>query len=318
MKTLLQLVRREFGLFWQNKVRVVIFFVMSLVLAAVIGFVYQKGKVKQQTILVIDKDHSPSSARLIDMLDDHEILNIKETAFETTGLQQMLLDKNASAVIVIPYRFEEDILRGRKAEINTYLNTTNVLVTNVVGAAIQNCVAAMNAGIAINVLQKKGIPHSLAPERYEAFHYNTYLQYNRSSNYLLYLWPGLILGTFQQLLLLATAVGFSQEVSNNTFNKEGLFRYSRSAPTLFFVKIFPYVFMSLWILTGDYLIACHFKILPPSNPGLLLVSAILFLLGTCAMGTLFSLLFPLPLKASQTLMSFASTAPTLSGLTWKG
>jgi ABC-2 type transport system permease protein len=316
MKIMLRLIYREFGLFWQNKVLVILFFIMSLVLAAVLGFVYKKGKVTGLTILVIDKDHSPSSARLIDMLSEHQTLHIQNASFETVGIDRLLLEKKATAAVVIPYRFEESLLRDQDPEVNCYLNMSNTLKANLARAAIQQCTGTMNAGIQTAFLEEKGVPHSIAVQGYEAFHHNVFLQYNRAGNYFLFLWPGLILGTLQQLLLLATAVGFSQEYANNNFNKNELLKYTRSPVVLIVAKIFPYLCMSFWIIGGDYLLSVYFKMPPPSHPWVLLFSAILFVTGVCMLGTLFSIIFPAPLKTTQSLMSLASPALTISGLTW--
>src|ERR1700741_3983966 len=108
MKVLLLLIKREFDLFWKNKVLVMDFLIMSIVLASIVGFVYKKGKVTRQPIIVIDKDHSPSSAQFIDILSDNETVLVKEAAFETADLNQLRLDKKAVGVVVIPYRFEEN------------------------------------------------------------------------------------------------------------------------------------------------------------------------------------------------------------------
>ncbi|MES1218817.1 MAG: ABC transporter permease, partial [Bacteroidota bacterium] len=270
----------------------------------------------KQRILVVDKDHSPASANLIDKLSENQTLYVKEGEYETTNLLQLRLETKATAVVVIPYRFEEDILLGRKPEVNCYLNMSNTLKANLVRGAIQSCITAMNAGIQISTLEKKNIPASIAAQRFEAVHHNVFLEFNRSGNYLLFLWPGIIMGTLQQLLLIVTAIGFSQEVANKNFNKNGLLKHTRSASKLIFIKVFPFFFMSIWILGCDYLLSIYFGILPPVHPWALLTTALLFVLGACMMGTLFSIIFPLPLKTTQTLMTFASPALTLSGFTW--
>ena len=316
MKVLRQLIYREFGLFWNNKVLVMDFVIMSVVLAAVVGFVYKKGKLTRQTIVVIDKDHSPSSARFIDILSDNETVLVKEAAFETVGVDQLRQDKKAAAVVVIPYRFEENILLARRPEVNCYLNQSSNLKGNLVRAAIQLCVNTMNVAVQATYLERKGIPYPIAAQQYESFHHNVFKQYDRTGNYLLFLWPGLIMAILQQLLLIGTAVGFSQEFAGNTFNRNGVLGFTRSPYKLIFAKIFPYLFMSLLILGIDYLLSLYFKVTPPAHPWVLLLTAFLFVWCCCMLGTLLSIRSSLPLKATQTLMSIASPALTLVGFTW--
>ncbi|HTE10730.1 MAG TPA: ABC transporter permease [Chitinophagaceae bacterium] len=316
MKVLQQLIKREFGLFWKNKVLVMDFLFMSVVLAAVVGFVYKKGKLTRQPIIVVDKDHSPASARFIDILSENQTLLVKETAFESVELAQLRLDKKAVAVVVIPYRFEENILLGAKPEINCYFNQSNNLKGNQVRAAIQLCTNSMNVATQTNYLERKGIPYPVAIQQYEAVHHNVFKQFDRTGNYLLFLWPGLIMSVLEQLLLIGTAVGFSQEFAGNHFNRNGLLGFTRSPYKLILVKIFPYLLMSLCILGIDYMLSRYFKIMPPAHPWTLLLVAILFVLSCCMLGTLLSIRSPLPLKATQTLMSIASPALTLCGFTW--
>jgi ABC-2 type transport system permease protein len=292
------------------------FLIMSIVLASILGFVYKKGKVTRQTIIVIDKDHSPSSARFIDILSDNETLQVKEERFETVGLTQLRQDKKAVAVVVIPYRFEENILLTKKPEINCYFNQSQNLKANKVRAAIQLCTNTLNVATQTTYLEKKGAPYPTATQQYESFHHNVFLQYNRTGNYLLFLWPGFIMALLQQLLLIGTAVGFSQEYSGNTFNRNGLLGFTRSPYKLIFAKIFPYLSISFWILWIDYLLSLYFKVTPPTHPWALFLVSFLFVWSCCMMGTLLSIKNPLPIKATQTLMSIASPALTLSGFTW--
>jgi ABC-2 type transport system permease protein len=316
MKQLSQLIQREFSLFWQNKVFVVAFLVMPLVLATVLGFVYYDGKVTRLPVLVVDEDHSPTSATFMDMLAENNTLHVTTVRRATTDLGQLMLEKRVAAIVVIPFRFEADILTKRVPEVNCYLNMGNTLSAGAAGNAIQSSTATLNVGILLKTLGKKGIPLSLAPQQYEAFHHNVFQQYNPAGNYLYFLWPGLIFSILHQLLLLATAAGFAQEFANKTFNSTGLLRYSHSAIELIFVKIFPFLAMSLLTVCAYFLLSLLFRIPPPAHPEVLFIAALLLAIGTCMLGTFFSIASPLPLKASQTVMTIGSPAFSLSGFSW--
>jgi len=316
MKNLLFLIQREFGLFWANKVFVAAFLVMPLVLSFVLGMVYIDGKVSQLPIVIVDKDDTPTSARFCDMLADNYSLNVVQTTYETVNLHQELLNTRAVAIVVVPYRFEAGILTGKDPEINCYLNMANTLTAGAAGGAITTCAGTFNAGILMNTLQKKGVPPGLASQQYEAFRHNVFLQYNRTGNYLSFLWPGLIFSILHQLLLLAMAVSFSQEFVSGNFSKQGLLAKSSSPVVLIFVKIFPYLIMSLFTLTSYYLLSAYFRIPPPQHPFVLFISQLLFLLSTYLLGCFYSIANPIPVKATQLLMSIASPAFTLSGFSW--
>ncbi|GLU55177.1 ABC transporter permease [Dyadobacter frigoris] len=316
MKNILFLLRREFGLFWSNKIFVFAFLIMPPIIASIFGLVYRQGRIKNQAIVIVDKDNSPTSNRFRDMMQDHPVLNIIDIKYETIDLEQTLLDERAIAVVVIPYRFEANILTQRNPEVNVYLNQSNSITSGAVNQAVNACAGAMNAGILATSLQKKGIPPASAIQQYESFKHNVFLQYNRAGNYLYFLWPGLIFSTLQQLLLLAMAVSFSREFAANCFTKAGILGYSQSPVILLMVKVLPYLVLSCFTFANYYLLSIHFQIPLPEEPGLLFLSQVLLVLGTCLLGTLYSIMIPIPLKASQMLLSVATPAFTVSGFSW--
>jgi ABC-2 type transport system permease protein len=310
------LLARELHLFWNNKVFVIAFLVMPFVMAFVLGNLYSKGKVTDLPVVVVDNDQTPSSDRFCEMLRDHPSLKIVHMSYELGNVQQMMLDFRAVAVIVIPSRFEANLLTQKIPEINCYLSMSNTLTAGAAGSAVSVCAGTMNAGILISSYQKKGMPASIAARQYEAFKHNVFYRYNPSGNYLYYLWPGLIFSIIQQLLLLALGVSFSREFEMGTFNRQGLLGYSRSPLLLIIVKVYPYIILAMLNIGVYFLLSIYFKVPFPSHPAILLVSQVLLVAGASLLGVLYSIIFPLPLKASQLLMSIASPAFTISGFTW--
>jgi len=300
MQHLIYLIKREFDYFWSNKVFVFAFLCLPLLLALVLGFVYKKGRINDQPIILVDLDGSPWSGRLSDMLEDSPVLKVVVVKHEMVDLHQHLLDYRAVAVVVIPHRFEANLLHQLRPEVNCYLNMANTLTSGAVGGAVSQCIATLNGGI----LKQETIRH------------NVFYQYNSSGNYLYFLWPGLIFSVLQQLLLLALAVSFSREVEQQYFNLEGLLKYSQSAFMLILVKIIPYVLLSFITMGVYFLLSGYFRIPLPRYPGLFLLSQLLMVLGTCFLGVFYSIIYPMSLKASQLLMSIASPAFTISGFTW--
>jgi len=315
MKNFVILLKREFAIFYSNKIFLMAFLLLPLVLSLVNGFVYRKGRVTDQPVIVVDKDNSPSSNKLIQSFQDNVILHVISVSHETVDLHQALLDNRAIAVIIIPYRFEADLFQQRKPEVNCYLNMTNTITSGAVSGAVNLCVSSMNADLLTNSIQKKGLSRDTA-WKLMAFKTNTFFYNNASGNYLYFLWPGLIFATLHQLLLLALAVSFSGEKEAGTFSMSGLFGYSQSPLILILVKIIPYVLISVFTLGVYFLLSIFFRVPFPEHPFLLFSSQILMILGACFLSVLYSLIYPIPLKASQLLMSIATPAFTLSGFTW--
>jgi ABC-2 type transport system permease protein len=316
MRNIRYLLGREFSSFWSNKIFVFAFLALPVLLTVVLGFVYREGKVTHLPVIIVDKDQTPLSIRLRDILEDNSTLKVVNTKYESVNLQDALLKERAVAVIVIPYRFEADVLNGRRPEVNCYLNVANTLTSSAAGNAISLCAATLNAGIATATLQRKAVPASLALQQYQTFRNNIFYKYNPSGNYLYFLWPGLIFSILHQVILMVMAVSFSREFADNHFNAQGLLSYNHSAFVLILVKTLPYLIMSFITVLCYYLLSIYFRVPVATKPEVLFLSQFLLILSTCFLGTFYSIVYPFPLKATQLLISIASPAFTISGFTW--
>ena len=125
MKTFFQLIKREFRLFWGNSVLRLLFIGAPVAYGILFGFVYEKGKVTDLNILVVDEDQSPLSSQLTDMLDDSEVLNVIEVQ-PGRDLQKDLIAYDGQAIITIPARFEADVLQSRTPEVNVDINLASI------------------------------------------------------------------------------------------------------------------------------------------------------------------------------------------------
>ncbi|MGE9617002.1 MAG: ABC transporter permease [Solitalea-like symbiont of Acarus siro] len=114
MKIYLELLIRELKLFSRNTTVIMIFFLAPIIYGVLFGFVYKKGKVTDLPILVIDKDNSPLSNRLLDMLNDNETLIVKKVLAETSNLKQEIIDNGFDAIVIIPERVQASILQRKK------------------------------------------------------------------------------------------------------------------------------------------------------------------------------------------------------------
>jgi ABC-2 type transport system permease protein len=72
------LIKREFSLFYQNKVLLILFLGAPVLYGVLIGSVYQKGKVTDLPIVVVDEDQSPLSRQLIDMFNENEVIYVSD------------------------------------------------------------------------------------------------------------------------------------------------------------------------------------------------------------------------------------------------
>ncbi len=316
MKTFIQLVKREFKLFWGNSVLRLLFIGAPVLYGILFGFVYQKGKVTDLNIIVVDKDNTPLSNRLIDMLNDNEVLQVIEVKPDNIGLKKDMIMYDGQAVVTIPERFEADVLQNRSPEVNININLANILTANYASRSIQVVLGTLNAGMEMEALQKRGTPTYATVDKFEAFKTNYVRMYNSSSNYMSFLWPGMLATIVQQVLLLALALSFAQEYERHTFTSE-LLAQTRSPLKAILVKCAPYWLMIIPIWLFFLALQQYFRIpLEPQQLWANLLLAAFFVASASFMGILVSVLIPNQLKATEILMVVATPSFVVSGFTW--
>jgi ABC-2 type transport system permease protein len=314
MKGFLHLLLREFKLFWNNSVLRLLFFGAPILYGVLLGYVYQKGKVTDLPILVVDEDQSAMSRKIIDMIADNEILSIAAVLPNTQNIESRMVDEEAVCIVMIPRSFERNLLTKQNPEITTVVNTANVLTANYASTAVQVVLGTYKAGVQMETLRKMGTPESLLMSQYEPFKTTFIKKFNRSTNYLYFLWPGVVITVLQQVMLLGLALSFASEFEKGTFG--ALLQKSKNIFVLIAVKVLPYVLMSLlvWLLYGAF--AWWFKMPFFHNLGILTLLALLFVLAVSFIGILVSILLPNQLKATEVLMVIATPAFMISGFTW--
>lgn len=313
MKNFLNLLGREFRLFWSNNVLRLLFIGAPILYGVMLGYVYKKGKVTDLPIIVVDEDMSSLSHKAIEMFQDNEILDVVRIKPNSQNLQKEVIDYEAACVVKFPKNFEKDVLTRQNPEILTIVNTGNVLTANYASGAIQLSLGTLKAGTQMETLRKQGTPEALLSSSYEPFKTSFVKKFNRGTNYMYFLWPGVLATVLQQVLLLALALSFASEYENGTFaeltEKTSLF-------SMMAVKIIPYLIMSFGIWLLYWALTFWFRIPINENLGALTLIAGVFVLSVTFIGILVSIVIPNQLKATEVLMVVATPSFILSGFTW--
>jgi ABC-2 type transport system permease protein len=314
MKNFFSLLKREFQMFWQNKILRMLFIGAPLLYAVLLGYVYSKGKVTDLPIIVVDMDQSEMSAKAIEMFNDDEVISVAAILYDQNDLSKIMIDKEANSVVIIPKDFQKMVLTKRYPEITTIVNTANILTANYSSTAIQVCLGTLKAGVQMETLRKQGISERLLASQYEPFKTTFVKKYNRSSNYMYYLWPGVLSAVLQQVMLLALALSFASEFENGTFKI--LVDKSPSILKMISVKIIPYLIMSFGVWLLYWMFTFYFRIPFFENLLPLTFVAGVFVLSVSFIGILVSILIPSQLKATEILMVIATPSFILSGFSW--
>lgn len=315
MKSIFYLIKREFRLFLSNTTLLSVFFLAPIIYAFLIGFTYKEGKVTDIPIILVNQDNSPLSLQLQEMLEDNQSLKIIHYANEPIDLKDEVIRQDAAAVVMIPERFEAMMLQKKYPEVNVYINTANVLTANFASKALQLTLGTFSAGAEISALQKGGLPAEVAVTQYEPFKANYLTMFNTSSNYLVFMWPAMMAVVLQQVILLAMAVTFSEELKRKTFIEDFVERKTY-AVVVMAIKSLPVWVFSLFNIFIFFIFSKYLMIPVPEDFWNFMLLTGIFVLACTNLGVFFSILIPNSLKATQVLMVIASPAFIISGFTW--
>lgn len=314
MKNFLSLVKREFHLFFQNKVLLVLFLGAPIMYGVLIGAVYKKGTVTHIPIVVVDEDQTALSRQLINMFNENEVIYVASILNDNFNSHEEALRKEATVVVNIPKNFSSNINYSRPTELTMFVNTSNTVTSNYAMMAVNVCAATLKAGIQIKSLEKKGVPSYVASQQYEPFKTTIIKQNFRSGNYLYFMLPGVLLTVFQQVMMLGLALSFASEFEKGTFNE--LIEKSSNVFQLLFVKLTPYLLMSVLIYALYYAFSVIYRMPLHIDGFSFWGSSVLFLLAVGFLGILVSIAIPNQLKATEILMVIATPSFILSGFTW--
>ena len=217
MKNFINLLAREFRLFFNNTTILLVFFLAPVIYALFIGLTYQYGKVEKVPVLVSDEDRTPASAQLVEMLKDNHTIQVINNDIAPQSIKDEIIKKDAAAMIIIPENFEAQMMQGKYPEVNIYINTSNLLTANYATKAVQVVMGTYSAGAEMKALQKRGMSSEIAKTKYEPFKANYITLFNTTSNYLVFMWPAMMAVVLQQVILLAMALSFATEFNRSSF-----------------------------------------------------------------------------------------------------
>jgi len=314
LKKFTHLIKREFRLFFSNNVLRLLFIGAPILYGILIGAVYQKGKITDLPIIVVDQDQSLMSVKFIDMLEETESIQVVSVFPDLTNVKNKAIDEDASVIVNIPRGFTSGIQQNKLPEITIFVDASNTLTSNTALMAVNGVAMTIKAGIQIESQMKKGVPEYVATQNYEPFKTTIIKQSIRSGNYLYFMLPGVLLTVFQQILLLGLALTFASEYENRTF--EELVRKMPNPLGMLAVKIIPYMIMSVGILLLYWGFSKYYNMVIGGAFWAFTLSTFVFILAVCGIGVLVSIVLPNQLKATEVLMVVATPSFILSGFTW--
>ena len=208
MRTIFFLVRKEFLQIFRDRTTVFQIFmipvVQLLVLANAATF-----DVKQVAMLVVDEDRTTVSTGLVQRLEAGRQFTVVRYEGSDAGVDHALLDREVTAVLHIPRRFEEDLVRRRRAPVQLVLNAEEGATAGIVQSYANAILASYAAELDRTLPAARG--GASATGRVAPLDLRTQRWFNPTRNYKYWMVPALLVSLTTIIGLLLTAQNITRE-----------------------------------------------------------------------------------------------------------
>ena len=310
-----RLILREFRMFASSKVLMGVVILMPLLYTFLFGYIYEAARVTQIPAWISDRDQSSLSRAMVEAYKRHELIRVENTIGTIDDFKRESLKGNVFAYIIIPEDFEKNLKKNKQERILTFVEGSNLLITNTVAKVATEIAATYSAGAEIKRLNIGGVPPEYTLTAANPITSTVRILNNPTMNYKNFLIPGLIGAVIQQVTLLGVALAFSKEREEKLF--KDVLGITSSPLEVLISKTFFYGAMN-FIISGIALFitfkAFHIKF--AGAPMLLLLLLFVFITCLVALGVVVSVVCNTQLAATQALMVVAVPAFMLSGYTW--
>jgi len=279
---------------------------------------YVKETVREIPVAVVDLDHTALSRQYSRMADATEQVKTFCKSGSLDEAEQLFYAGKVDGIVLIPDKFEKDVLSGKQTNITVYCDAGHLLLYKQVFAANSYASGMLNAGIVVRNLMAKGKSMNQALVTREPLEVETYNLFNPSGGYGTFVVPSILLIVIQQTLVIGIGLLFGKnyEKRKNKHFIEMLSRLGRSVSIVVgksFSYVFVYLFTTLFLL-GFFYRWLHF---PDKNSFLEVYYLLIpFLFAVAFMAIAIGVLFR---KRVQPLLFIVFISPTvyfLSGASW--
>jgi ABC-2 type transport system permease protein len=244
VRTVFFLVRKEFLQIFRDRTTVFQIFmipvVQLLVLANAATF-----DVKQVAMLVVDQDRSTVSTGLVQRLEAGRQFEVIRYEGSDAGVDHALLDREVTAVLHIPRRFEEDLVRRRRAPVQLVLNAEEGATAGIV-QSYANAILTSYAAELDQTLPAARSGSSATP-RVSSLDLRTQRWFNPTRNYKHWMVPALMVSLTTIIGLLLTAQNITRE--NELGTLEQLNVTPMTKVQFIAAKLIPFWLLSLLIFS---------------------------------------------------------------------
>lgn len=307
--------RDEWGKIFRDRVILVILLIGPIFYTFFFASLYSHRALTDIPTLVYDEDQSQLSQEIIQALDVHQSIKIVGEVHSAQALQEAIDLGKARAGVVIPSNLEAQLKHGNVTPIITFVDGTNLMITNSVLKGANEVVATYSYGTSSKKMQQQGMQDEQISAALSNIPFSSRTLYNSTFDYEDFLVTGMAGTTLQQVIFMAVGMAIAREKEEQTW---GRFATWKNKPwNIAFVKMFPYWLVSLAnIFIVMTILTSIFKLSFRGSAWSVLLIAASFSFAVAAIGYVISLVAPNKIIALQVSMLVALPSFSLSGHSW--
>ena len=308
MNTIISIVRKEFLQIFRDPMMLRIIFLVPLIQLFILGYTITLD-VRNVGLVVRDEDRSELSRQLVEKIIHSRRFRIVGYEQSQTELKSYFEHSLASVSLAIPRGFEEDLLNGRKPELQVLLDGVDSNTSAVAMGYLQRIIATLEVKLPPASLLKLGSPAS------EQLRIDSRVRvwFNPNLESKFYILPGIVAFLLTMTTTILTGMGIVREREIGTL--EQLSVTPIRSYQLILGKTIPFAILGFVLfLMGLSVVSFWYGIHMAGSLLLLLFFAFIFLLTTLGVGLFVSTLASTQLEAVFITFFFIIFALLMSGL----
>lgn len=315
MKTISQIIIRE----WKRIFSIPNFYVVLLVIPPVIfffyGLIYQKQFAKELPMAVWDEDQSSVSRTLTDMMEQNENIHFTHTAFSNSEIEKLMKEGKIFGAVHFPKNMESDAKKNHQSNITLYTNGAYLVPAKMIYKGAAEIIIKGGLAVVLEKAEKQGMPAQTANALVQPIKLNSTILYNPDFNYKMYLTPGLITVGLQMALIVAAVLILNLEFKRNTI--DDLLEISHSSSQIVIGKMLAHLSVS-WILfvLVAFVVFPVYDLEKPGTDFNFFIIYTLMALACIGIGMMLSALSDNLLFVTDVALFFTSPAFVFSGFTF--
>jgi ABC-2 type transport system permease protein len=310
LSLMLRTTREEWRLIFQERAVLLVLVGVPVLYPMVVAWLYGAQQAVERPAIVVDADNSELSRRLTLELDATQDLAVVARTDSLEDGRVALVRGDAELLVFVPADFSRLVKQGKQASIKVWVDAANMYTYSLSFPAVHAVVGSLNAELAIEALERRGVPSASAPARATPITRDERFLFHPTGSYARFFVVGILLIVLQQLVVLAVAysAGYRRE--------RGLFDHD-AHPVAYLTGMLgahvPFHLAGIAVAVLGVMPAFHWS--PPSSVAVA-VLMLLFMASLLPTGLILSSLVEDRIAAFQLVMFFSAPLFIASGFTW--